>query len=489
MLASWSLLLVTLCSQSAVWPIQASQVVLDPGALQPQDDKERLALSLARAVDGDFLGLAALLAQRPGMQPLADVLERLDQQRRLWLESAVTRSRRMQWWVDGEQVRIELRAFEAGVVRFTVVGAQDAAKELSFHADEVGAQEFASGSGLGAPKFEEASLDGTLQFLCGDPRWTQAFDRKQEQQLALVAQWTELEALLPLGRALHVLAQTQQANSGQASAVHRLRIDRLIGLTEVFAQESRLEGRRAWWHELTRTEFEALASQMPADELTCGSWTALPQDRARVLFDFADPVCFEEFRADSGPCEWIYGREQAPAAAEPKREAGKRGLALLGATGLRHGLELDPPCSMRLRYILRLGQSGLVGYMAAGFLDVSSERAIYAIGRDVLQIHDPRGPADAQVQNRQPQPSTTDVLYELRLEHDGERIVSRASNGQELTLAAVELSGCVFAVGVHTDHVIELVELELEGRAGPGALASLRSAWAERSARQALGSR
>jgi hypothetical protein len=152
----------------------------------------------------------------------------------------------------------------------------------------------------------------------------------------------------------------------------------------------------------------------------------------------------------------------------------------LGQAALRSRFDLGAPLSVRYRLVFaEVPRPPVNPYFYLGIADDRSEHFVAAINFRTLLAID--GAKIDQQSGKGSALSSVELgsVYDLELVHDGKKVSLRCRDQEIAVQAGQRQSGAVF-LRAHSVYPVQVLELVIEGRLAPAALAAMRKARVER---------
>ncbi len=463
---------------AAAGPARLFETLLDPDA--------RLALAIAQARAGDPEAALRLLDGALAIGPPAEAAQRVERERqrlRAWIEvrdgflaHLVTSGKKFSFEHEGKKLTAKLAEVKEGRVHFEKN--RRGVESLAFA--ELDPVELARRMRDRKWGFEAGWAAAYPCVLANDPKVKRLLRGEEPEVVALAG---DVESDYPkrweaIGVAELLIELSAAASEESAEAAPRAL--ELIG--ELWSQKEKVSFIAALGGDLETLAEQLLGAQFEAggvETALAGAVQTREDGRLAVSYDFADEKQLGDWQLEETP-----GRRHA-GYGELQSESSSFGcengkLIGIGQTSLTHRLQFEGPQSIACKCRM------LGGDMAEQQLELSFEVSlcngprmarigmVNALGLDVVD-------AKTGALNRQKPDEVKihfDVVYELRLEHDGRNQVKFLRGGDEVFSDSCHrnVRGAV-VLFVHSDYAIEFDDVEIIGTPLETSVRALRDAW------------
>jgi len=470
-------------------PDPPSEADLRALALEPSEREERLALALHVAMAGDCEAALARLGD-----PAADPADELG--RRTALERE-----RIQAWIGLRDAVLAEFAGDGKTLALEI-GGKKVSTAFTREGDELvlarGPEKRISVRALAPemllPSIPKERFTGAEEWLkiypycvTGNAKWkrlTTSHSSSDALKQDAEETYPDLWSLGEVALALEELAARPAPTSATEARACVAAIGALLAQRERACVARRAETLAS----LAERGLHQAAAALSLADLVHGRIETPKEGITRLVYDFSDPLQAEDwFRDDAYLAE--VRRQLDPVRAGDESSAfapGPKGFQGNGAVTWRHRIEFEAP--VRVRYQVRWEptetSNGQVFAFAMGILGDAGERHVRCAELGFLYVDE----RDGRYLARRPKGDAVVQLgqtYEIELVHDGQHArvlvdgVERADGD-----AKARKEGSVF-LWCHSDLLISVPRIEVEGRVTADTLARLRAAWV-REARAAL---
>lgn len=465
--------------------VDAAPADLAPNHLAPEAALA-LALDLARRgrSGGAEEGLSALLAAGSLEPEMAARIERERDRLAAWNRL------RAAWFAglsaSGKTYKVE---FEDKAVRVKVKGVEGAkvlleenrAGRTELDLEALDPAELAQEMGREAEALPDGWARAVPLALTGDAhkvaRGLDAADPAQEAFATDIE--ADYEALLargqPLGELLLFSREPEPKDPASAQAL----VDRLGAVAKGRAACPEIEPLLPLLRGCARKLFGVVFEQKGITQLAHGRWETLPDKRVRLSYAFDDAAELQDFqRADD------YLSERRPTFGElhgtvDKLELKNSGLAGLGRSVLVHDLGFAAPLTVRYTLTFDKAEKGTkaeIWYCNVGICDDGHGHYAAALNHVHLEVIEPGEPKTAY--DEVGKPIAFGKSYVIELAHDGKSVKQSLDGAVQHELETDLKTGRVFLL-FHTDRVINIKDLVIEGTLDERYVALARQRWCD----------
>ncbi len=469
-------------------PPAAPTRAFEPADLAPRDlaAEARLALALdlarrGRSVRAQELleGALELEAEPAARARLERALEQVAAWNRLrgaWFEGLAAAGGSYRIEHGGRALRVKVLGVEGGRVRLEPNRAE--VEELD--ADELDPLELVKQMGKEVEALPDAWIRVLPAILNGDRRAPRSLDRSRPQQAALAEDvGGDLPVLLARGFPLGELDQLSRAPLPNDALAAAERLGQLEALLRAHGAQAEVAALRPAIRAYARLALRQVYDEQGPGLLLRGKLELFAADRMRLTYDFSDPAQMEDFVRDDDFLRATRARLGELVGQRDDVAIRSGGLVAHGRIALRHRLAFRAALKVRYEFsyehLPELGEAPTWQFLLGICADRQGNYAA-ALNVDDLEAVVRGRPLTAYAPQRTP--LFMGQGQRMELEHDGAgrlRLTLGGATQQEL-LAEGLGDGELFLL-VHSDYLMRLEHLVVEGSLEPGRLAAVRETW------------
>ena len=474
-------------------PAPAVGGLFSPAALAPgpADVAARHGLALLRARTGDLEPAIATLDElsRADIDPeerarIARDLSRVGELAKLrvaFFESFRSSGSKWTMEVEGKKLPVKVDRIEDGFVYFTGTRAPEKLALASFPPADIAKQ--ASDKGQRGDTAPWARAYAML--LAGDKNW-ERYVRDDSEETNVLRE--DAKSWLPgriqegvTGAAMESLSKKSLPTTPAEGEALFATIKALVAANP---ESELVKIKRPLLRRLGELAAEQAVEKADVGALLRGKYTALGEGRAKLVYDFQDPLQATDFVKTKGYL--VPWREAQPFPVAPEAESSwevKEGTFVgIGGACYRLPVEFGAPMSVkyRVRVLEGKAQNESVVSFGVGICDDGHENVILALGFGDLLVRDTRGPGGAVLRMPREFPWNLKTSYNFEVKHDGSNTTTafEGQKGHEAPTPAFK-SGQVI-LWFHSNLPVAVERIEIEGRLVPTVFPELKQAGIDR---------